>query len=62
MTDDYLGRRLSDVLPMLRAEGFEPVIVETSAPGKEKREGTLRIIRVRGNELVVAAFPDGTPE
>ncbi|MCQ2458644.1 MAG: hypothetical protein MJ142_07955 [Clostridia bacterium] len=59
---DLLGRRLDEVLPLLKQQGIEPVIVYTTAPGKEERDGSLRVIRVKGNELTVACFPDGMPE
>lgn len=56
-----LGLTLEEALRCLREEGIEPVIVKTSAPGKEDRDGTLRVIRVRDRELTVGCFPDGTP-
>lgn len=57
-----LGLTLEEALQILREEGIEPEVVKTFAPGKEEREGTLRVIRVRDRELTVGCFPDGTPE
>jgi len=57
-----LGLPLEEAVKLLREEGQEPVIIRTCSPGKEEREGTERVVRVRGNELTVGRFPDGTPE
>ena len=57
-----LGQPVEVAVARLRQEGYEPVIIRTAAPGKEEREGTERVVRVRGCELTTARFPDGTPE
>lgn len=65
-----LGMTLDMALAALRAEGIEPTVVHTRAPMRKnaspeeaaaREKGTLRVIRVRGNELTVSAFLDGTP-
>ncbi|MBP3637883.1 MAG: hypothetical protein J6K13_10055 [Clostridia bacterium] len=58
-----LGMRLDDALALCRQQGTaEPAIVCTHAPRKERREGTLRVIRVREGEWTVSAFMDETPK
>ena len=56
-----LGMTLEAALEILHGEGIEPTVVETRAPRTERTDGTLRVIRVRGNELTVSAFMDGQP-
>ena len=56
-----LGLTLEAALALLREEGIEPTVVETRAPRTERASGTLRVIRVRENELTVSAFMDGQP-
>ena len=58
---DLLGLTLEQVVCILREEGKEPVIIRTFSPGKEEREGSARVIRVKENELTVGVFPDGEP-
>lgn len=58
---DLLGLTLEQAVRILREEGKEPVVIRTFSPGKENREGTARVIRVRENELTVGVFPDGEP-
>lgn len=62
-----LGLTLDKALETARAWGCEPKVLVTRAPrrkGEESaapREGTLRVIRARENELTVSAFQDGDP-
>lgn len=70
MTERVLGMPLDKALALLRADGIEPIVVETKAPPRRgaapeasdgRKEATLRVIRVRGSELTVSRFFDGTP-
>ena len=56
-----LGMPLEQALETLRHQGQEPRVTVTSAPRSTRSEGTLRVIRVRQNELVAARFEDGDP-
>lgn len=62
MNEELLGLRLEEAAEILRTRGIEPVVVRTDTPRGEKREGNLRVIRVRGNELTVSAFLSGPGE
>ena len=63
MSGQVLGLPLEQAEAVLRAEGVEPEIVMTAAPGNRPRtEGTLRVIRRSGRVLTVASFPDGMPK
>ena len=42
--------------------GVEPEVVTACAPGTSREGGTLRVIRVRGNEITVSAFQDAIRE
>ncbi|MGN1018759.1 MAG: hypothetical protein ACI4O7_00160 [Aristaeellaceae bacterium] len=57
-----LGLELDEALRYLRAMGVEPEVVTTCAPGTSREGGTLRVIRVRGNEITVSAFQDAIRE
>ena len=65
--ETLLGLPLDKALDIARTWGVEPKVLVTSAPrrkGEEDtgvREGTMRVIRARENELTVSAFPDGDP-
>ncbi|MBE5768876.1 MAG: hypothetical protein E7333_04690 [Clostridiales bacterium] len=59
--ETLLGLPLSVALEKLREAGVEPEVVHTAAPRGNRENATLRVIRVRGNELTVGAFEDGTP-
>ena len=65
--ETLLGLPLDKALDIARAWGVEPKVLVTCAPrrkGEEDtgvREGTMRVIRARENELTVSAFPDGDP-
>ena len=71
--ETLLGLPLDQALETARAWGVEPKVLITYAPRRkgeesaEPREGTLRVIRVRGLkapdgcELTVSAFQDGDP-
>ena len=52
---------LDDARRVLAGMGIEPAVVRTCAPRVTREGGTLRVIRVRGNELTVSAFLDGMP-
>lgn len=56
-----LGLPLEQALETLRHQGQEMRVTVTSAPRSTRSEGTLRVIRVRQNELVAARFEDGDP-
>ena len=66
--ESLLGLPLEKALAIARTWGCEPRVLITCAPrrkGEEEtglREGTLRVIRVRENELTVSAFQDGAPK
>jgi len=57
-----LGLPLDRALALLRAQGIEPEVSVTRAPG-DRREGTgtLRVVRFKENILTVADFHDGAP-
>ena len=55
---DLLGLRLEDALALLERQGITPTVITTRAPRNPREEGTLRVIRVRGEELTVSAFQD----
>ena len=63
-----LGLPLDTALQTARAWGCEPRVLITCAPRRKgdesaaPREGTLRVIRARENELTVSAFQDGAPK
>ena len=57
-----LGLELEEALERLRAMGVEPEVVTACAPGTNREGGTLRVIRVRGNEITVSAFQDAIKE
>ena len=40
----------------------QPEVVTACAPGTSREGGTLRVIRVRGNEITVSAFQDAIRE
>lgn len=54
-----LGLPIEEAVRRLREAGLEPVVRETASP-RGVPEGTLRVIRVRGEgrELTVARFDD----
>lgn len=61
--DKVLGRPVQDALKTV-PQGTHIEVIETAAPvrnGEPRREGTLRVIRCRGNTWVAARFPDGAP-
>ena len=66
--ESLLGLPLDKALEAARAWGIEPRVLVTCAPRRrgddaaEPREGTMRVIRVRENELTVSAFQDGNPK
>ena len=59
-----LGMRLPDALALAEKEGVQVNVTTTTAPRREHMdaEGTLRVIRVKGNEWTVSAFMDETPK
>ena len=57
MTDCLLGLPLEEAARRLREQGTEPVVRYTCAP-QGRPDGTLRVIRARGEELTVARFED----
>lgn len=57
-----LGLDLEEALRRLRAMVVEPEVVTACAPGTSREGGTLRVIRVRGNEITVSAFQDAIRE
>ena len=65
--ESLLGLPLEKALDIARTWGREPKVLVTCAPRRkgeesaEPREGTLRVIRARENELTVSAFQDGDP-
>ena len=61
ITRDVLGMRLEDALALCRAQGVEPTVIVTRAPRDSRSGGTLRVVRVRENELTVSAFMDAPP-
>ena len=52
---------LEEALRVCEAQGLSPRVQTTCAPRTERTGGTLRVIRVRGEELTVSAFLDGDP-
>ena len=58
---DLLGLRLEDALALMKERGMTPTVVTARAPRNPREDGTWRVIRVRGTELVVGAFQDGIP-
>ena len=58
---DLLGLRLEDALKLLEQRGVTPTVVTARAPRNPREGGTLRVIRVRGEELTVSAFQDSIP-
>lgn len=60
--NDVLGMPLAQALETLRRQGLEMRVTITQAPRSTRSDGTLRVIRVRENELVAAAFYDGDPQ
>lgn len=59
--NDMLGMPLEQALEALRQQGLEMRVTITQAPRTTRSDGTLRVIRIRGNELVAAMFFDGDP-
>ncbi|MBQ8556832.1 MAG: hypothetical protein IJ438_13315 [Clostridia bacterium] len=60
--DNLLGLPLEAALSKMRERGIEPRVVITRAPRREEKEGgTLRVIRVREDEVTVSVFYDGDP-
>ena len=57
-----LGMDREEAVRRLRAMGVEPEVVTACAPGTSREGGTLRVIRVRGNEITVSAFQDAIRE
>lgn len=54
-----LGLPLDRALERYRALGsVAPRVLYTAAPRRAQQEGTLRVVRVRPDELTVAYFPD----
>ncbi len=65
MTQDILGRPVTEALRGLPENAPQPRILETAAPvrsGQKRREGTLRVVACRGNEWIAARFLDGLPQ
>ena len=61
--DNALGRPVEKVLQAV-PDRENIRVVETAAPqrnGETRREGTLRVLRCRGNIWVAARFRDGAP-
>ena len=61
MTATLLGLPLEEAVRRLRGEGVEPRVLYASAP-HVREGGTLRVIRVRGEELTAARFEDDARE
>ena len=62
--NDLLGLPLAEALAAAGSQ-VQPQIAETAAPqkaGQERQEGTLRVIRIQGNQWTVARFLDGLPK
>ena len=60
--DSVLGMPLDEALALARHSGMAEIrITHTRAPRDQRSGGTLRVIRVRGDEWTVAAFQDETP-
>ena len=62
--DLILGRPVRDALNALPAGAPRPTVLETAAPlrpGQERRDGTARVVAVRGNVWIAARFWDGPP-
>ena len=61
MTATLLGLPLEEAVRRLREAGVEPRVQYASAP-HVRVGGTLRVIRVRGEELTAARFEDDARE
>ena len=61
MTATLLGLPLEEAVRRLREAGVEPRVQYASAP-YVREGGTLRVIRVRGEELTAARFEDDARE
>ena len=62
--EKVLGRPAEKALQAV-PESEQIKIAETAAPqrnGDTRREGTLRVLRCRGNTWVAARFRDGAPQ
>ncbi len=56
---DLLGERLEYALEQLAARGIEsPRVVHTQPPRGGRDEGSVRVVRIAGDALLVARFPD----
>lgn len=56
-----LGMPLDTALALVGEAAKEIRIVRTDAPRSERKDGTLRVIRVRPGEWTVSAFHDAMP-
>jgi hypothetical protein len=58
-----LGLPLDTALAMAGELGLNDIhVTQTCDPRAPRAEGTLRVLRVRGNEWTVARFLDGDPQ
>lgn len=53
--EGVLGLPLEEALTIMRGMGYEPIVKKTSAP-KGQREGQLRVVRARPEEITVSVF------
>ncbi len=53
--EGVLGLPLEEALAIMRGMGYEPIVKKTSAP-KGQREGQLRVVRARPEEIIVGTF------
>ena len=59
MRTELLGLELDQALALLRAEGKNPAVRETRSPRRREQEGgTLRVVSVKEDEVLVSRFFD----
>ena len=60
--EEALGLPLEGALRRLAESGLDaPRVTETADPRGAHEDGTLRVVRVKDGEWVVARFRDGAP-
>ena len=60
--EELLGLPLDEALRRWTEAGLDaPAVRETADPRGAHAQGTLRVIRIREGEWIVAKFRDGTP-
>ncbi len=55
---ELLGMRLEEALARLAREGVAARVEETASPRGAKASGEMRVVRVAGDLMTVARFPE----